>query len=142
MHYLELRPDMRLIQARTGLTFIPVLLTPDDEAVQDTSEILDALETRHPSPPLYPRTPVQSIVSRIFELYADEFMILPAMHYRWSFPASERKARGDFSANIGIEHFEPNSIASNVSQKTSFPSSKSRSTAFLAKPLQSCSQCK
>ena len=101
VHYLELRPDMRLILARTGLTFIPVLLTPDDEAVQDTSEILDALEERVPSPPLYPKTPVQSIVSRIFELYADEFMILPAMHYRWSFPESERKARGDFSANIG-----------------------------------------
>lgn len=86
---------------RTGLGFIPVVVTPDDQTWQDTSEILDALEARFPEPPLIPRTPVQRVASALLELYADEFLVLPAMHYRWSFAESEAKARADFAAATG-----------------------------------------
>ncbi len=41
----ELRADYGEIQRRTGLAFIPVVVTPDDETWQDTSEILEHLET-------------------------------------------------------------------------------------------------
>jgi len=99
VHYLELEPDYRnVIIPRTGLHFIPILVTPDDETWQDTSEILDALERCHPAPPLVPTTPVQRVASLLLEVYADEFLLLPAMHYRWSFPESETKARADFAA--------------------------------------------
>jgi glutathione S-transferase len=102
LHFTELLPDVPgVILPRTGLAFIPILVTPEDETLQDTSDILDALEERIPSPPLYPPTPVQRVVSLVFELYADEFMLLPAMHYRWNFPESEAKARADFAANVG-----------------------------------------
>ena len=90
-----------VIRPRTGLGFIPILVTPDDETWQDTSEILDALERRYPEPALVPATPVQRVVAHLLELYADEFLVLPAMHYRWSFPESERKARADFAAATG-----------------------------------------
>ena len=86
-----------IIMARTGLAFIPVVITPDDVTLQDTSEILDELERRFPAPPVYPSTPVQRVVAYLIEMYADEFMVLPAMHYRWSFPESEAKARADFA---------------------------------------------
>lgn len=75
-----------VILPRTGVSFIPVLLTPDDVAVQDTSEILDVLEARFPEPAVYPATPLQRLVAYLFELYADEWLTLPAMHYRWNFP--------------------------------------------------------
>src|SRR5262245_15547930 len=91
----------REILRRTGLAFIPVVVTPEDETWQDTSEILDALETRYPEPALYPRAPVQRIAAYLLELYADEFMVLPAMHYRWSTPEGERDARGAFAALSG-----------------------------------------
>ena len=90
-----------VIAARTGLAFIPVVVTPADETLQDSSVILDELERRHPQPPLYPETPVARVVSYLFELYADEFAVLPAMHYRWSFPESEAQARRDFAAVTG-----------------------------------------
>ena len=90
-----------VIVPRTGLAFIPILITPEDETWQDTSEILDALEARVPDPPLYPRSPLLRVLSLLFELYADEFLVLPAMHYRWSFPESEAKARADFAASTG-----------------------------------------
>jgi glutathione S-transferase len=91
----------QVIRPRTGLGFIPVVVTPQDETWQDTSAILDALEARVPQPPLYPASPVQRIVSHLLELYADECLVLPAMHYRWSFPESVAKARADFASSSG-----------------------------------------
>jgi len=100
IHYVEILPDYRgVILPRTGMAFIPILVTPDDETWQDTSVILDQLEAHEPTPPLYPTTPVQRVTAYLIELYADEFMLLPAMHYRWSFPESVAKARADFAAS-------------------------------------------
>jgi glutathione S-transferase len=103
--YEEIAPTpevyRRVIIARTGLAFIPVVVTPEDETLQDTSEILDELERRFPEPAVYPPTPVQRVVAYLIEVYADEFGVLPAMHYRWSFPESEAKAREDFARANG-----------------------------------------
>jgi glutathione S-transferase len=103
--YVEKLPTQaayrEVIVPRTGLAFIPILITPEDETWQDTSEILDALEARVPAPPLYPSAPLWRVIALLFELYADEFLILPAMHYRWSFPESEAKARADFGSSTG-----------------------------------------
>jgi glutathione S-transferase len=90
-----------VIRPRTGLQMIPVVVGPDDETVQDSSDILDMLEARYPDPPLFPRTPVQRVVAYLFELYCDEFMMLPGLHYRWSFPDSEAKARAEFASITG-----------------------------------------
>jgi len=103
--HVELLPTPEVyrdvILPRTGLAFIPVIVTPEDETLQDSSDILDWLDARHPEPRLRPTTPVQEITALLLELYADEFLVLPAMHYRWSFPESEAKARGDFAAMAG-----------------------------------------
>jgi glutathione S-transferase len=104
IHFEELpaTPEAyREIHRRTGLLFIPVVVTPEGETWQDTSDILDALEARFPEPALYPRTPVQRVAAYLLELYADEFLILPAMHYRWGTPEGERDARGAFAALSG-----------------------------------------
>lgn len=103
-----------VIRPRTGLAFIPIVVTPEDETWQDTSDILDALERRFPDPPLYPATPVQRIAALLFELYADEFLLLPALHYRWSFPESTAKARADFAATNG-DTAEANRFADRMS---------------------------
>jgi len=68
---------------RTGVEFIPVVHTPDDKVIQDTTVIIDELETRFPEHSVYPDTPRQKLVSLLLELYADEWLFIPAMHYRW-----------------------------------------------------------
>lgn len=77
----------RFIQPRTGVRFIPVLQSPEDEVVQDTSEIIEFLEARFPDRPVLPATPCQRLVALLFEVYADEWFLLPAMHYRWNYLA-------------------------------------------------------
>ncbi len=73
------------ILPRTGVAMIPVLISPDDVAVQDTSDIIDFLEARFPEPAIYPSTPRQGTIARLFELYGDEWLLIPAMHYRWAY---------------------------------------------------------
>jgi glutathione S-transferase len=97
----EVLPDIRMIKRRTGVHYFPAVETPDGELWQDTSDILDRLESRHPDPPLFPTTPVQRIVAYLVELYGDEVGLLPAMHYRWSFEESVAKVSVDFSTPIG-----------------------------------------
>jgi glutathione S-transferase len=104
LYFEEVLPTpaaMAEIKERTGLHFIPIVVTPENETWQDTSDILDALDARVPSPALVPTTPVQRVVSYLIELYADEFMILPAMHYRWSTPEGKQEARDAFVAASG-----------------------------------------
>jgi glutathione S-transferase len=95
------RAYAEVIRPRTGLSQIPVLVTPEADVVQDSSVILDELERRFPNPPLYPRSPVQQMVGLVLELHTDEFLMVPAVHYRWSFPESTTKALAEFAALSG-----------------------------------------
>src|SRR5262245_29842626 len=90
-----------VIRPRTGLSQIPVLVTPEDEVFQDSSVILDELERRFPEPPLYPTTPRQRMLGYLLEIYTDEFLMLPGVHYRWSYEESKTKAIADFAALSG-----------------------------------------
>jgi len=98
---VERRPDFREIQRRTGLGFIPILVTPEDETWQDSTDIYERLEARHPEPPLFPGTAVQRMAAHLAELYVDEFALIPAMHYRWGSELGERSTRARFAAAIG-----------------------------------------
>ena len=81
----------RTILPRTGVAMIPVLLTPQGEALQDTTVIIETLEQRHPERGITPPGPRQRLASLLLELYGDEWLLLPAMHYRWNFPAQNQK---------------------------------------------------
>lgn len=73
-----------IILPNVGAPIIPVLETADGQYIQDTTEIIDFLEARHPGTPVYPETPLQRLVALLLECYGDEWLVIPAMHYRWS----------------------------------------------------------
>lgn len=85
-----------IILPRTGVRFIPVLIADDDLAVQDSTEIIDFLEQRYPERSVYPEGPVQRLVALLFEVYGDEWLLLPAMHYRWNVPENRAFAIQEF----------------------------------------------
>ncbi|MCZ6888094.1 MAG: glutathione S-transferase family protein [Gammaproteobacteria bacterium] len=92
-----------IFQRLDGLDSFPVVITPDDDTWQDTSDILDALEDAQPTPGIYPPTPVQWIASLLWELYAEEFFCLPAAHYRWTYKECNALARRTLTAISGSE---------------------------------------
>ena len=86
----------QVIVPRTGVRFIPVLISDDDVAIQDSTAIIDFLEQRHPSPPIYPEGSLQRLVAVLLELYADEWLVIPAMHYRWNIDENRAFAIREF----------------------------------------------
>ncbi len=74
-----------IIEPRIGFAVIPVLLTPDARAIQDTAEIIDHIDRTEAGPSAYPEGPVQKLVSLLLELYADEWLVIPAVYYRWTY---------------------------------------------------------
>jgi len=77
-----------VIRPAIGRWIIPVMETPDDEIVQDGTEIIDWFESRDMARlPAYPQTPRHLITSLIMEIFGGEGMLRPAMHYRWNFDA-------------------------------------------------------
>ncbi len=97
----ERRADYREILQRTGFAFIPIVITPEDETWQDSTDIYRKLEERHPEPPLFPVGALQRMAAHLIELYTDEFALMPAMHYRWGSELGEATARARFCAMTG-----------------------------------------
>ncbi len=72
-----------IILPRIGYPVMPVTILDNDQAIQDTSELIDYFENTSHSPSATPPTPKQAFVSALLELYGDEWLVIPAMHYRW-----------------------------------------------------------
>ena len=86
-----------VIKPRTGVMFVPVLITPEGEALQDSSVIIDTLEKRLPQRSIIPETPAQKLTCYLIELYGDEWMTpMPSMHYRWNYPENRDFLYGQF----------------------------------------------
>jgi glutathione S-transferase len=80
---------MREIVPQIGWPVIPVMRGKDGTLVQDTADIIAHVETEqvaqnvaHTS--VYPQNPLVNFVSELFHVYGDEWLVLPAMHYRWN----------------------------------------------------------
>jgi glutathione S-transferase len=70
-----------------GFRMMLVLRTPEDVFLQDSTDIIDALERRFPAVSVYPTAPRQHLAALLLEAYAHDWVRIPAMYYRWGFPA-------------------------------------------------------
>lgn len=66
------------------LPTIPVLLTEEEQVVRDGAAIIDYFDAAN-GRPCRPQTPMQRIISGLFDLIGAEGLLRPAMHYRWNF---------------------------------------------------------
>lgn len=74
-----------VILPHVGWPVIPVLQAPNGTIVQDTVDIIAHVEAATPGPSVMPKGPIQQLVSLLLQLYADEWLTIPAMHYRWNY---------------------------------------------------------
>jgi glutathione S-transferase len=97
-------------QQHARLPLIPLLLTPEGEALQDSTPILEWLEARHPEPPIHPADPALAFVSALLEEYADEWGNKPMFHYRWWYEADRRSA-SERIARLDLPDAPPEALA-------------------------------
>lgn len=81
------QPNAQEIEQRAGTHQVPVLLTPENWMLADTTPIIDLLDQRFPDRRLFPEGPLGVLV-QVVEEYLDEWVARTMVHYRWRYPAS------------------------------------------------------
>ena len=105
----------------TGSTLVPQVQLPDGRFVQDSTEIMDAVEKLWPAPLVLPpeSCPKQRLLCHIVELLADEWLLVPAFHWRWAYSGDGSEAYRMPSFMGGVKP-QPNHLQYNLEQWGAF----------------------
>jgi glutathione S-transferase len=74
------------------LPLIPLVVTPDDKGLQDSTPIIEAIELAHPEPAVHPADPTLRLLSALIEEYGDEWGNKHMFHYRWHYEPDQISA--------------------------------------------------
>jgi glutathione S-transferase len=66
------------------MPIIPLVVTPEGTAIQDSTPIIDALEQLYPDPSAHPVDGIANFVSALIEEFGDEWGNKWMFHYRWT----------------------------------------------------------
>jgi len=96
---------------RSGTHQVPVLLTPENWMLADTTPILKLLDSRFPGRTLFP-SDAQGALVHVLEDFFDEWVARVMVHYRWHYPdsaafASERMGAGNAEAAARVRDWGP-----------------------------------
>ena len=89
------------LELRSGTHQVPVLQTPENWVLADTTPIIDLLDARVGTRRLFPEG-AMGVLVHVLEEHFDEWIARTMVHYRWHYPASaafaaSRMANGDES---------------------------------------------
>lgn len=71
-------------QRYAKIQIVPLVVTPEDAAIQDSTPIIEYIETLHPEPSVHPHDSVAAFVSALIEEFGDEWGNKWMFHYRWA----------------------------------------------------------
>ena len=66
------------------LPIVPAVATPDEEALQDSTPIIEEIERRVPARSIHPEDPTLRFFSELLEEFGDEWGNKWMFHYRWA----------------------------------------------------------
>ena len=75
--------DPETYSSLARLPLVPLVATPDGEGIQDSTPILERMESDFPEPSIYPEGTTASFVSALLEEFGDEWGNKWMFHYRW-----------------------------------------------------------
>jgi glutathione S-transferase len=81
-------------QKHAKIPLIPLVVTPDDEGLQDSTPIIESVEAKHPDPSIHPDEPAAAFVSTLIEEFGDEWGNKWMFHYRWARDVDQLSAAG------------------------------------------------
>ena len=101
-------------QRYAKLPLIPVLVDADENALQDSTPIIEKLEAQFAEPSIVPGEASVSFLSALIEDYADEWLNKAMFHYRWSYPEDQESAAKRISDMIFEGAEKPEGIEEQV----------------------------
>ncbi len=89
---------------------VPLVVTPEDEGIQDSTPILEKLEAKFPEASIHPSDPTLAFLSRLIEEFGDEWGNKWMFHYRWAREVDQDSAAlrivRDMAAGLSDEQYE------------------------------------
>jgi glutathione S-transferase len=79
-------------QKYAKLPLIPIVATPEDEGIQDSTPIIEKMEAKFPEPSIHPDDPTLAFLSALIEEFGDEWGNKWMFHYRWAREADQNSA--------------------------------------------------
>lgn len=83
--------DARMIESRSGTHQVPVLQTPENWMINDTTPLMRLLDCRFPARSMFPPGAL-GVLTQVVEEYFDEWIARTMVHYRWHYEDSARFA--------------------------------------------------
>ncbi|MGB0591881.1 MAG: glutathione S-transferase family protein [Myxococcota bacterium] len=80
-----------------GRVIMPTVELPDGTWLQDSSVIIDHFEGLSGATRITPSSPTQRVASALLEVFADEWLPMAALHYRWNLPENAAFALAEFA---------------------------------------------
>ena len=109
----DFRPklDIKLIETRAATHQVPVLLTPENWIIADTTPILSVLDSRASHRRLFPEGTLGVLV-HVLEEFFDEWVARVMVHYRWHYResaqfAADKMANGNQEAAERVMNWGP-----------------------------------
>lgn len=85
------------------LPLVPLVVTPEGRGLQDSTPIMEHMETLFPEPSITPAGPVGTFVNLLLEEYADEWLNKPMFHYRWAHSLDQESAAQRIAEELAPE---------------------------------------
>ena len=73
-----------LFDKHARLPLVPLVVTPDERGMQDSTPVIEALESEYPEPSIHPADPLAAFVSALLEEFGDEWGNKWMFHLRWA----------------------------------------------------------
>ena len=88
------------LEARAGTHLIPVVLTPEDWMLWDSTPMAFDLERRFPGRNIVPTSPVQRMACLLIEDWVDEWLPRVAVHSRWMYDDNAAAIARSLGTNV------------------------------------------
>ena len=87
-------------QKYSKLPLVPLVVTPENQGIQDSTPIIERVEAGHPEPSIHPVDPVTKFISALLEEFGDEWGNKWMFHYRWAREADILSAAGRIARSM------------------------------------------
>ena len=98
-------------QKYAKIPIIPLVVTPDEKGLQDSTPIMEKIDAAFPEPSTQPGDPVSAFVSLLLEEFGDEWGNKWMFHLRWAREEDQLSAAGRIAATMAPKGNEEARIA-------------------------------
>lgn len=111
--------NMEEYKRHAKLPIIPLVVSPSDTGIQDSTPIMDALDPEFPIPEVHPEDPVCNFMSLLLEEFSDEWGNKWMFHYRWAREADQLSAATRISRSMApdVDEAQLNELVEQIRER-------------------------